>query len=78
MVKVSKTLGKLLSTTVGVAINTALTTIVVPFYGIEALIGIAPFVFLASLINGGLAYLVTRSLVRTGFMELVREPRQVC
>jgi len=69
MAKVSKKLGRLVSTGVGVAINTGLTATVIPVLGLVAAVAIAPFIFLASLVNGVAAYAVTQSLVRTGFLK---------
>jgi riboflavin transporter len=73
MAKVSKRLGKPPSTIVGIAINTGLTTIVVPFFGIDALVAFAPIVFIGSLVNGALAYVVAQSVDRLGLVQPFRE-----
>lgn len=73
MAKVSQSIGRLASTCAGVAINTALTAVVIPFAGLGAAIAFLPFIFVASAVNGFLAYLVSRSLVRAGLMERIKE-----
>jgi hypothetical protein len=73
MAKVSRALGRLASTGVGVAINTALTAVVIPSYGVGAAVAFLPFIFVASLTNGAIAYVVSRSLIRAGFMGRIRE-----
>jgi len=72
MARVSRAFGRLASTCVGVAINTALTAVVIPFLGVGAAITFLPFIFVASLINGGVAYVVSGSLARAGLMERIR------
>ncbi len=78
MAKVSRKLGRLVSTGVGIAINTALTATVIPVLGLGAAIAFAPFIFLASLVNGAVAYVVTQSLVRTGFMKSFHQRERPC
>lgn len=73
MAKVSRRFGRLASTGVGIAINTALTVVVIPVLGLGAAIVFVPFIFIGSLVNGVVAYLVSRSLVRMGFMKSLQE-----
>ncbi len=78
MAKASKKLGGLVSTGVGIAINTALTATVIPVLGLGAAIAFAPFIFFASLVNGAVAYVVTQSLARTGFMKSFHGRERPC
>jgi len=74
MAKVSSAFGMLASMVSGVAINTALTAIVIPFFGVGAAIAFLPFIFVGSLANGAVAYAVSKSLARTDVMKRLREP----
>jgi hypothetical protein len=69
MAKVSRRFGMLVSTGMGVTVNTALTATVIPVLGVGAVIAFAPFILLASLVNGAVAYAVSVSLVRMGFIK---------
>lgn len=69
MGKSVKKMGPLAATIIGIAINTLLTFVVVPFLGFGAAIALVPYLLVASSINGGLAYAAEKSIVKIGLIQ---------
>ena len=71
MVKVTRRFGMAPSTTVGITVNTLLTFLAVPLFGLDATVAFLLPVFVASLANGAAAYVVAASLGRRGVLRSV-------